>query len=99
MGSSVSRTRAPKRFSELRDAVGGITPKVLTQTLRAMERDGLVACKVYAEVPPRVEYTLTELGGSLGAPIHAIRTWAEENSGELLATRARYDSQQGSSPR
>ncbi len=67
------------RFSQLRDAVGGITPKVLTQTLRAMERDGLVSRKVYAEVPPRVEYTLTDLGRSLIVPIDAIRTWAIDN--------------------
>ncbi len=80
-----------KRFSELRDAVGGITPKVLTQTLRAMERDGLVARKVYAEVPPKVEYTLTELGRSLTTPIQAIRVWAEQNMGQLFATRELYD--------
>ncbi len=80
------------RFSELRDAVGGITPKVLTQTLRAMERDGLVARKVYAEIPPKVEYTLTELGRSLTTPIHAVRTWAEENMNQFMGTRARYDS-------
>ncbi len=82
-----------RRFSEVRDAVGGITPKVLTQTLRAMERDGLVARKVYAEVPPRVEYTLTDLGHSLCAPIKVIRTWAEENMGQLFATRDRYDTE------
>lgn len=80
-----------KRFSGLRDGVGGITPKVLTQTLRAMERDGLVDRRVFAEVPPRVEYTLTELGRSLITPINAIRTWAEENMSQLFATRARYD--------
>ncbi|QDP98940.1 helix-turn-helix transcriptional regulator [Microlunatus elymi] len=67
------------RFSQLRDAVGGITPKVLTQTLRAMERDGLVTRTVYAEVPPRVEYCLTDLGRSLAVPIAAIRTWAIDN--------------------
>lgn len=67
------------RFSALRDAVGGITPKVLTQTLRAMEREGLVDRKVYAEVPPRVEYSLTDLGRSLVVPIEAIRTWAMQN--------------------
>lgn len=78
-----------KRFSEVRDAVGGITPKVLTQTLRAMERDGLVSRKVYAEVPPRVEYTLTDLGYSLSGPIDAIRVWAEENMAELMRRRGR----------
>jgi len=87
----VLQENGTQRFSELRDAVGGITPKVLTQTLRAMERDGLVARKVYAEVPPKVEYTLTELGRSLMRPLTAIRTWAEENMDELFATRARYD--------
>ncbi len=64
---------------------------MLTQTLRAMERDGLVARKVYAEVPPKVEYTLTELGRSLTTPIQAIRVWAEQNMGQLFATRERYD--------
>lgn len=56
-----------------------------------MERDGLVARKVYAEVPPKVEYTLTELGRSLTTPIQAIRVWAEQNMGQLFATRERYD--------
>ncbi len=80
-----------QRFSELRDAVEGITPKVLTQTLRAMERDGLVVRTVYAQVPPRVDYALTELGRSLIAPIEAIRTWAEQNTDALFQARARYD--------
>lgn len=77
------------RFSALRDAIGGITPKVLTQTLRALEHDGLVVRKVYAEVPPRVEYSLTELGRSLIRPIGQIRAWAEENMGQVLRARAR----------
>jgi len=76
------------RFSELRDAVGGITPKVLTQTLRAMEREGLVDRKVYAEVPPRVEYTLTELGRSLVVPIEAIRSWAMQNMDHFIGQKA-----------
>jgi DNA-binding HxlR family transcriptional regulator len=79
------------RFSALRDAIGGITPKVLTQTLRALEKDGLVTRKVYAEVPPRVEYTLTELGRSLIRPINEIRAWAEENMGQVLQARARTE--------
>jgi DNA-binding HxlR family transcriptional regulator len=73
------------RFSELRDAVGGITPKVLTQTLRGMEHDGLVGRKVYAEVPPRVEYSLTELGRTMLEPIEAIRTWAMQNMEHFIA--------------
>jgi DNA-binding HxlR family transcriptional regulator len=80
-----------RRFSELRDAVGGITPKVLTQTLRALERDGLVTRKVYPEVPPRVEYTLTDLGRELITPIGVIRAWAEQHMDQVLAARARHD--------
>jgi DNA-binding HxlR family transcriptional regulator len=80
-----------RRFSELRDAIGGITPKVLTQTLRALKRDGLVTRTVYAEVPPRVEYCLTDLGRSLITPIAAVRSWAEQNTEHILATQARHD--------
>ena len=76
------------RFSELRNAVGGITPKVLTQTLRGLERDGVVTRTVYAEVPPRVEYALTDLGRSLITPITAIREWAEANAEQVMSARA-----------
>ena len=79
------------RFSELRDAVDGITPKVLTQTLRALERDGFVTRTVYAEVPPRVEYALTELGQSLTQPISTIATWAAQHGEIVLARRAEHD--------
>ncbi len=77
------------RFSELRDAVGGITPKVLTQTLRSMEADGLVVRTVYAEVPPRVEYSLTDLGRSLAVPIEAVRAWAMAHMEHFVAAKAR----------
>lgn len=80
------------RFSELRDAVGGITPKVLTQTLRALERDGFLTRTVHAEVPPRVEYTLTDLGHSLTQPIGTIATWAAQHGETVLAKRAEHDS-------
>nr|WP_313661748.1 helix-turn-helix domain-containing protein [Cellulosimicrobium cellulans] len=76
------------RFGELRDLVGVVTPKVLTQTLRSLERDGLVQRTVYAEVPPRVEYALTDLGRSLLGPIDAIRAWSEENGERIAASRA-----------
>lgn len=76
------------RFGELRDLVGVVTPKVLTQTLRSLERDGLVQRTVYAEVPPRVEYALTDLGRSLLGPIDAIRAWSEENGECIAASRA-----------
>ncbi|PZS32283.1 MAG: transcriptional regulator [Pseudonocardiales bacterium] len=83
------------RFSELRAQVGGVAPKVLTQTLRALERDGILRRKVYAEVPPRVEYTLTRLGRSLAEPITAIQDWAEGYVSSVLTNRERYDSAVG----
>src|ERR1700709_165258 len=67
----------PKRFSQIQRRIDGISQKMLTQTLRSLERDGLVGRKVYADVPPRVVYTLTPLGDTLCAPIAAIRRWAE----------------------
>ena len=67
-----------KRFSELKRSVGGISQKVLTQNLRAMEEDGLVTRIVYAEVPPRVEYALTARGRSLKSVIDALWSWGEE---------------------
>ena len=79
------------RFGELRERIGGVAPKVLTQTLRALERDGLITRTVYAEVPPRVEYALTELGASLREPLATIQVWAEKNAGRVLAARDRAE--------
>ncbi|QXJ25194.1 helix-turn-helix transcriptional regulator [Actinomadura graeca] len=81
----------PRRFTHLRDTIGGVTPKVLTQTLRAMERDGLLTRHVFAEVPPRVEYALTPLGLSLQRPIEAITEWAQENVGAVITARDHHD--------
>lgn len=81
----------PLRFGELRRKLDGITQKSLTQTLRGLERDGLVTRTVYPTVPPRVEYALTELGDSAGALADAIRLWAEENVGEILTSRDAYE--------
>jgi DNA-binding HxlR family transcriptional regulator len=67
----------PRRFSELARALKGVTQKVLTQQLREMERDGLVVRKVYAQVPPRVEYSLTELGLSLRPVVEVMCDWGE----------------------
>jgi DNA-binding HxlR family transcriptional regulator len=79
------------RFGELRTTVDGISGKVLTDTLRDLERDGLVARHVYAEVPPRVEYELTALGHTLQAPLQALGQWAEQHITEVLAARESYD--------
>jgi DNA-binding HxlR family transcriptional regulator len=81
----------PMRFSDLRDALGGISPKVLTQSLRALERDGLISRRAYRQVPPKVEYSLTELGGSLCAPVKELRAWAEQHIGDIRGARDRYD--------
>lgn len=72
-----------KRFGELKKSIGSISQKVLTSNLRAMEDDGLLMREVYAEVPPRVEYTLTERGASLAPVIDAMRVWGEEHQAEL----------------
>ncbi len=82
----------PQRFSALRRSIGGISQKMLTQTLRSLERDGLVSRTVYPEVPPRVEYELTPLGETLCAPLAAIRNWAEAHIDEVTAAQDRYDS-------
>lgn len=81
----------PQRFSEIRAAVQGVTPKVLTQTLRTLERDGLLTRRVYAQVPPRVEYELTTLGQTLLGPLDAVRDWAEQNVSAILDARDAYD--------
>jgi DNA-binding HxlR family transcriptional regulator len=79
------------RFGDLRTTVDGISAKVLTETLRDLERDGLVTRHVYAEVPPRVEYELTALGRTLHTPLEALGRWAEANIAEVLAAREAYD--------
>jgi len=79
------------RFSELRNQLGRVAPKVLTETLRRMERDGLVTREVFAVVPPRVEYSLTELGESLIKPLMVISDWAEVNVGRITAAQEAYD--------
>lgn len=80
-----------KRFSALRNDVGVVTPKVLTETLRALERDGLISREVFAEVPPRVEYRLTELGKSLLGPIQVIREWAQQHAETIMQSRELAD--------
>ena len=79
------------RFSSLHKRIGGISQKMLTQTLRGLERDGLVQRTVYAEVPPRVEYALTPLGQTLCEPIHTLITWSEANIEAVMAAQQHYD--------
>ncbi|MDK8450673.1 winged helix-turn-helix transcriptional regulator [Corynebacterium mastitidis] len=86
---------SPVRFKEIRAAVQGISPKVLTETLRSMERDGLVHREVMASIPPRVDYRLTDLGSTIVAPLAALREWAESHADEVEAHRERYDRRHG----
>ena len=78
------------RFSELRRRIEGISQKMLTQTLRALEEDGLVVRTVYAEVPARVEYRLTEAGHSLRAPLQALEEWSITHLADVLHARTHY---------
>lgn len=80
------------RYQELRRAVDGVSQKMLTQTLRTLERDGLVHREIYASVPPKVEYSLTPLGASLSETIAAIRSWAYGHMDQIDAARADFDS-------
>ena len=82
------------RFSRLRKECEGISQKMLTQTLRAMERDGLVIRTVHPVIPPRVEYRLTDLGFGLGAAFCAVWTWAADNLRRIEAARATFDARQ-----
>jgi DNA-binding HxlR family transcriptional regulator len=80
------------RFSRVADAVPGISQKMLTQTLRQMERDGLVLRKIYPVVPPKVEYSLTKLGHGLGEAFCGVWLWAEANLDDITAARRSFDS-------
>ena len=81
------------RFSELKRGIGGISQRMLTLTLRNLERDGLVSRTVTPSIPPRVDYELTTLGHSLAEPVQALGAWAFKNVAEIDAAQARYDAQ------
>lgn len=79
------------RFTELRREIDGVSQRMLTVTLRSLERDGLVKRTVHPVVPPRVEYELTALGGTLHTTIRSLVTWTEAHQGEIATARAAYD--------
>jgi DNA-binding HxlR family transcriptional regulator len=83
----------PMRFTELRRAIDGISQKMLTTTLRTLERDGFCTRTVFPTVPPRVEYELTELGRDLLVPVKALGEWAVANRERVDAARRRFDAQ------
>ncbi|GAB2818860.1 helix-turn-helix domain-containing protein [Comamonas piscis] len=81
----------PWRFGQLRQGIEGVSQKMLTQTLRALERDGIVRREVFASSPPKVEYSLTALGQSLAATLDELRLWAEQHMDAVLQHRSSYD--------
>jgi DNA-binding HxlR family transcriptional regulator len=81
----------PLRYSDLGRVIAGISQKMLTQTLRALERDGLVARSVTLQVPVRVDYELTPLGAGLQVAVRAVKVWAEVHMAEIEAARSAYD--------
>lgn len=87
------------RFAQLRRSVDGISQKMLTNTLRGLERDGIVTRRIYASVPPKVEYSLTSLGRSLCGLVEGICDWAEANIEQVQAARAAYDEVSRAAPR
>jgi DNA-binding HxlR family transcriptional regulator len=80
-----------QRFGALRRDIAGISPKVLTQKLRELERDGIITRRVYASVPPKVEYSLTPLGRTLVSLVESIRVWAETNIEAVLKAQQAFD--------
>ncbi len=81
----------PMRFTELKHTVGGISQKMLTTTLRGLERDGFVTRTVFPTIPPRVDYELTDMGRDLLAPVRALGDWARQNALRINDARRRFD--------
>ncbi|WP_153037463.1 helix-turn-helix domain-containing protein [Amycolatopsis sp. YIM 10] len=81
----------PLRFTEIGKRVSGISQKMLTQTLRALVRDGILARRMYPEIPPRVEYELTDLGRDLAEPLAVLTKWATQHMDRVAAAREAYD--------
>lgn len=84
------RVNGKLRFSDIQRTIGDISQRMLTVTLRSMEADGIISRKVYAEVPPRVEYELTQLGVSLLPHLQTLVQWAEDNIDTIVASRKKY---------
>ncbi len=81
----------PRRFNELKRMIAGISQRMLTLTLRGLERDGLVTRTIYPSIPPRVDYELTDLGRGLQQPVVALGLWAKTHQGQIETARKRFD--------
>jgi DNA-binding HxlR family transcriptional regulator len=88
VGALQSKT---KRFGELKKEVDGVSQKMLTKTLRGMERDGLIKRKIYPTIPPKVEYSLTPLGVTLVDMLQNIQFWAENNIEKIISSQRKFD--------
>ena len=86
----------PKRFNEIKRLVGGISQRMLTLTLRGLERDGLVTRTVFPTIPPRVDYELTDLGRSLWAAVEPLGSWAQDHVKDIIQARDKFDEKAGS---
>jgi DNA-binding HxlR family transcriptional regulator len=85
----------PKRFNELKRMIGGISQRMLTLTLRGLERDGLITRTVFPTIPPRVDYELTDLGRGLAKPVAALGEWVFAHKQEIEAARTQFDQRKG----
>lgn len=85
----------PKRFNELKRMINGISQRMLTLTLRGLERDGLVTRTIFPTIPPRVDYELTDLGRGLSQPVEALGKWAMEHLPQIEAARSQFDQRNG----
>lgn len=85
----------PRRFNEIKRMVGGISQRMLTLTLRGLEREGLVTRTVFPTIPPRVDYELTELGRGLAEPVKALGQWAFDHQPQIQGARDRFDARNG----
>ncbi|MGW6913878.1 winged helix-turn-helix transcriptional regulator [Kitasatospora sp. NPDC054939] len=94
----LARHGGPMRFNEMRRQLGTVTQKMLTQTLRSLERDGLVLRELYPTVPPRVEYSLTELGRGAAALALGIGDWSQQHLSEIEAARLVHDAKAAQEP-
>jgi len=84
-------TERPRRFNELKRMIGGVSQQMLTRTLKALEREGMVTRTVYPTIPPQVEYGLTELGRSLSVPLTHLAAWVVDHLDEIEMHQASYD--------
>jgi len=92
-GGALHEAAQPQRFKEISTRVDGISTKMLTQTLRGLERDGLIERHQYPEIPPRVTYELTDSGKGLAEALAHVEAWATEHLGAVSQARARYDAE------